>query len=107
MKARKLSTCGIVSLLVPKVLLADVLNFEDSDVGSVPAGWTVAMTSDGGQPSWEIVVDQTSPAGGKVFAQLSDDRSAEAKTTESSTRCPPIAGALSKLFSTAHASSYL
>jgi hypothetical protein len=74
MKARKLSTCGIVSLLVPKVLLADVLNFEDFDVGSVPAGWTVAMTSDGGQPRWEIVVDQTSPAGGKVFAQLSDDR---------------------------------
>lgn len=74
MKARKLSTCGIVSLFVPKLLLADVLDFEGSDVGSAPTGWTVAMTSDGGQPRWEIVVDQTSPAGERVLAQLSDDR---------------------------------
>lgn len=66
----------VVSLLAPRAVLADVIDFESSDVGSVPAGWSVAMTSDGGQPRWEIVSDPTSQAGAKVLAQVSDDRTA-------------------------------
>lgn len=74
MSGLKFCACAIASLLAPRVVLADVLDFEGSDVGSVPTGWTIAMTSDGGQPRWEIVLDQTSPAGGKVLAQVSYDR---------------------------------
>jgi hypothetical protein len=74
MSARTFLACAIASLLVSEVALADMIDFEGSDVGSPPTGWTIAMTSDGGQPRWEIVLDPTSPAGDKVLAQVSDDR---------------------------------
>lgn len=62
------------ALLAPGLALGDVLNFEAADIGRVPAGWTVAMTGDGGQPRWAVVRDATSPVGEKVLAQVSDDR---------------------------------
>jgi hypothetical protein len=54
--------------------LADVLDFEGMDAGAPPRGWTVAKTNGGVAPRWEIAVDASSPARGKVLAQLSDDR---------------------------------
>jgi len=50
------------------------LNFDSAVVGSVPAGWTVAMTHTGGAPQWEIRKDDTAPSKPNVFAQVSDDK---------------------------------
>ena len=75
MNARSLVVCVTGGVLGPALALGDVLDFEAADVGSVPTGWTVAMTSDGDKPRWEVVRDAASPAGEKVLAQTSDDRS--------------------------------
>jgi hypothetical protein len=64
-------------LLVPAAFaLAGVqtINFDAAAVGSVPAGWTVAMTHTGGPPKWEIRQDETAPSKPNVFAQISDDK---------------------------------
>lgn len=74
MKPQSFVLCVAGGLFAPACALGDVLDFEGGDVGSVPTGWTIAMTSDGGQPRWEVVRDATSPVGGKVLAQISDDR---------------------------------
>jgi hypothetical protein len=71
---RTFVACVAGSVLAPAVALGDALDFEAADIGTVPTGWTVAMTGDGGQPRWEVIRDATSPAGEKVLAQLSDDR---------------------------------
>jgi hypothetical protein len=74
MSAQSFVVCAAGGLLAPALALGDVLNFEGADIGRVPTGWTVAMTSEGGQPRWEVVRDATSPVGEKVLAQTSDDR---------------------------------
>jgi hypothetical protein len=74
MNGQTFVVCLAGTFLAPAVALGDVLDFEAADIGSVPPGWTVAMTSDGGQPRWEIVRDATSPVGERVLAQISDDR---------------------------------
>ena len=74
MNTQSLVVCVAGGLLAPALALGDVLDFEGGDVGSLPTGWTVAMTSEGGQPRWEVVRDSTSPAGENVLAQLSDDQ---------------------------------
>ncbi len=50
------------------------LNFDSAAVGTVPAGWTVAMTHTGGAPKWEILKDETAPSQPNVLAQVSDDK---------------------------------
>ena len=63
----------IVSLLVllPLAAAADVVDFEGLPIGSPPSGWTIAKTGQGAAPQWEIVTDESSPAGARVLAQLS------------------------------------
>ncbi len=51
-----------------------VISFDTAAAGSVPAGWTVAMTHTGGAPKWEIRRDETAPSKPNVFAQISDDK---------------------------------
>jgi hypothetical protein len=72
--AQAFAVCVAGGLLAPAAALGDAVDFEAADVGSVPTGWAVAMTSDGGQPRWEVVRDATSPTGANVLAQVSDDR---------------------------------
>ena len=61
-------------LFAPAAVVAEVIDFESADLGSVPAGWSISMTHDGGLPRWEIQSDATAPSGPKVLAQLSTDR---------------------------------
>jgi hypothetical protein len=61
-------------LLLPAAASAEAIDFETAAVGAPPTGWSVAMTSPGGAPRWAIERDPSSPAGEKVLAQLSDDR---------------------------------
>ena len=68
-------------LLAPLALLAfaalsgaQTINFDSAAVGSVPAGWTVAMTHAGGAPKWEVLKDDSAPSKPNVLAQTSNDR---------------------------------
>jgi hypothetical protein len=65
-----------VWLLLQAVIHAEVIRFDRSVEGSLPSGWTVAMTHAGGAPKWEIVRDDSAPHPPLVLAQLSRDPTA-------------------------------
>ena len=66
---------AVSALLVFAALCrAQTINFDSAAVGSVPAGWTVAMTHTGGAPKWEVLKDDTAPSQPNVLAQTSTDR---------------------------------
>src|SRR5216684_455093 len=55
---------------------AEVIRFVNSVPGTLPAGWTVAMTHAGAPPRWEIVRDESTPRPRYVLAQISRDATA-------------------------------
>jgi len=61
-------------LLFSALCAAQSVNFDSSPVGTVPAGWTVAMTHAGGAPKWEVLKDDSAPSKPNVLAQTSTDR---------------------------------
>jgi hypothetical protein len=96
-------TLALIVALAPIPALAAPIDFELADVGQLPPGWSVAMTSEGGAPRWVVERDPSSPAGEKVLAQLSDDRTsgrfplaiydaAEITNGEIAVRFKPISG---------------
>jgi len=50
------------------------LDFENTALGQLPPGITMALTGGGGPVNWIVVEDKTAPAGPKVLAQTSVDR---------------------------------
>jgi hypothetical protein len=50
------------------------LDFEGTQVGSVPAGFSPGLTGKGVRPVWKVVDDPTAPAGSRVVAETSGDR---------------------------------
>ena len=50
------------------------IDFERDTVGALPSGITLALTGGGPPPAWSVVEDTTAPAGRKVLAQTSADR---------------------------------
>ena len=50
------------------------IDFESGQVGALPAGMTTALTGSGGPVQWAIVDDASAPAGPKVLAQTSADK---------------------------------
>ena len=50
------------------------IDFESTPAGALPAGVTTALTGGGGLVKWAIVEDASAPAGPKVLAQTSADR---------------------------------
>ena len=65
-----------VWLLLQAAIHAEVIRFDRSVEGSLPSGWTVAMTHAGGAPKWEIVRDDSAPHPPRVLAQVSRDATA-------------------------------
>jgi len=64
----------LIALLVVTALSgAEVINFDSAQPGSVPPGWTVAMTHNGGAPKWEVLNDPSAPSQPNVLAQTSND----------------------------------
>ena len=49
-------------------------DFERSQVGSVPPGFSASLTGKGPPPVWKIIEDPTAPAGSRVVAETSEDR---------------------------------
>lgn len=52
---------------------AHTTNFDSAAPGTVPAGWTIAMTHAGAPPKWEVLKDTGAPSPPHVFAQVSKD----------------------------------
>jgi hypothetical protein len=52
---------------------AITLDYDASIVGTLPTGFSSAVTGGGGPASWMVVEDVTAPSGGKVLAQTSTD----------------------------------
>ena len=50
------------------------IDFESGQVGALPAGVTTALTGSGGPVKWAILDDASAPAGPKVLAETSADR---------------------------------
>jgi 3-keto-disaccharide hydrolase len=64
----------LTTLLVLAIpALSASINFDATQPGTVPAGWTVAMTHTGGAPKWEVLKDPTAPSQPNVLAQTSAD----------------------------------
>lgn len=53
---------------------AKVSGFDDGTSGKTPPGFTAALTGGGDPGQWEVRETGDAPSGGKVVAQLSDDR---------------------------------
>jgi len=64
----------MVAALLP--CRAETINFDRAASRSVHAGWTVAMTHQGGPPKWEVLEDNSAPSKPNVLAQISNDRTA-------------------------------
>src|SRR5215467_7970995 len=65
-----------VALLLQCAVTAEVIRFDDGALGTLPRGWSAAMTHEGSAPRWEIVRDESAPSPPYVLAQLSRDRTA-------------------------------
>jgi hypothetical protein len=53
------------------------VDFEDMAVGAAPPGFTVALTGGGPPPRWQVLEDPSSPAGPKVLAETSRNRTSD------------------------------
>lgn len=70
----KMTAVFWVSASATSVARAEVFDFESAPVDSLPPGWSVAMTHEGGQPRWAVV---RADEGGQALAQLSNDRTSQ------------------------------
>ncbi|MBR0644933.1 hypothetical protein [Plastoroseomonas hellenica] len=81
------------------------LDFEDATVGEQPAGFSFALTGGGGPVRWAVLEDASSPAGPKVLAETSRDRTdnrfplaildgMEARDVAVSVRFRPVSGSV-------------
>jgi hypothetical protein len=52
------------------------IDFESAAAGSLPPGLQPMLTGGGGPVAWTVIEDPTAPAGAKVLAQTSTDRTA-------------------------------
>ena len=88
---------------LPKAAKEVTADFEDAETGQTPAGFIAALTGGGGPGSWAVVEDDTAPAGGKVLAQTSKDKTSKrypvcvydsfsARDADVSVRFRPVSG---------------
>jgi len=55
---------------------AETWNFDGAAPGTMPLGWSSAMTHSGGPPNWQVLVDTTAPSKPNALAQISTDSTA-------------------------------
>ena len=72
----KVVKASFVVFLIVQAAPGELISFAAGPPGSVPSGWSVAMTHAGGAPQWQIVRDPSAPSPPFVFAQISQDRTA-------------------------------
>jgi hypothetical protein len=64
----------LIGMLFSSLASAATISFDNATAGSIPNGWTSAMTHRGGAPKWEVRVDDSTPSKPNVLAQVSTDR---------------------------------
>src|SRR6266581_2713786 len=67
---------GASLVLLSLTASAQAVRFDRGVPGTLPAGWSVAMTHEGAPPQWEIVRDESAPRPPYVLAQTSQDKTA-------------------------------
>ncbi|MGH9629595.1 MAG: family 16 glycoside hydrolase [Bryobacteraceae bacterium] len=93
----------LAAILLTRVASAETVTFEKAKIGSLPPGWTSAMTHSGGEPRWEVTTDEGRTRKTQVLAQLSQDRTsgrfplaiydkARLQNGELSVRCKSVSG---------------
>jgi hypothetical protein len=75
MQMRKMGI-WVAGILLMQSARSEVVRFDSTTVGSLPTGWSVAMTHTGAPPHWEIVRDDSAPYPPFVLAQTSHDDTA-------------------------------
>ena len=71
------SAGSIIGLMFVELLAsAEVIRFDECVPGKLPAGWTAAMTHEGGAAQWQVIQDRTAPSPPNVVAQISRDPTA-------------------------------
>jgi hypothetical protein len=73
---RVMGTWLALVLLCRGIAWPETFGFDRAAPGTLPAGWSVAMTHSGGAPKWEIVHDASAPHQPLVLAQVSRDPTA-------------------------------
>src|SRR5579863_4315994 len=69
--------CAVLAgFLACPIAFAETIRFDNGNPGSLPSGWTVAMTHAGGDPQWQISRDASAPSPPFVLAQTSQDKTA-------------------------------
>jgi len=66
----------LTGFLACSIASGETIRFDTGNPGSVPSGWTVAMTHAGGEPQWQITRDASAPSPPFVVAQISQDKTA-------------------------------
>lgn len=61
-------------LAAASVAWAQKIGFDSAGPGTIPAGWSIAMTHSGYAPRWEVAIDPSAPSKPNVFAQVSTDK---------------------------------
>ena len=103
MKAQALVCILAAAAMTAVTGKTETIKFDSASPGSLPPGWTQAMTHKGGAPLWEVRKDDTAPSKPNVLAQLSNDRAsgrfplaifggASFKDGELSVKFKPISG---------------
>ena len=98
-----LAACLSAGSTAAQQTAASRFDFEKSQVGSVPPGFSASLTGKGPPPVWKIVEDPTAPAGSRVVAETSGDRtnnrfpmlivdSVEAKDVQVTVAFKPVSG---------------
>jgi hypothetical protein len=72
----RLKIGSVLALTAFSICRAQTIDFDRAQTGSIPDGWTVAMTHQGSPPRWQVLADNSAPSKPNVFGQVSTDRTA-------------------------------
>ena len=70
---QRLKAWMLIAIAVQAITRGEVIRFDRATPGSLPAGWTVAMTNHGHPPQWEVRSDRSAPTQPYVLAQVSGE----------------------------------
>ena len=65
---KTMATVLLTTSLMASVSLAETVNFDNVDVGKLPANWTGTKTGSG-EPKWAVVADESAPSKPNVLKQ--------------------------------------
>ena len=64
----------LAAILMTQLVFTETVTFEKAKIGTLPPGWTSAMTHSGGEARWQVINDQRETGKTQVLAQISQDK---------------------------------